>query len=112
MRSPGAGIRRRHRGSLGSCPTSNCTNMKRCCTADPDAFAVSFDECDGAIAGLKRIVAEFHEDIERINDSELTAPSKRIIGLLEALQGDEADCRAGYCRIYRAGRTATALSPL
>jgi hypothetical protein len=54
--------------------------------SDPDAFAYSFDNCAGAIAGLKRIAAEF-QDIERINDSELTAPSKRIIGLLEAYEG-------------------------
>jgi hypothetical protein len=54
--------------------------------SDPDAFAISFDDCLDAIAGLKRVVAEF-QDIERINDGELTAPSKRIIGLLEAYQG-------------------------
>ena len=54
--------------------------------ADPDAFAISFDDCNEAIAGLKGIVAEF-QDIERINDGELTAPSKRIIGLLEAYEG-------------------------
>ena len=54
--------------------------------SDPDAFAISFDDCDGAIAGLKAVVAEFH-DVERINDGELTAPSKRIIGLLDAYQG-------------------------
>jgi hypothetical protein len=54
--------------------------------SDPDAFAFSFDDCDRAIAGLKKIAAEFH-DIERINDSELTAPSKRIIGLLDAYEG-------------------------
>jgi hypothetical protein len=39
--------------------------------ADPDAFASSFDDCDGAIADLKRIVAEF-QDVERIDDGELT----------------------------------------
>ncbi len=50
--------------------------------SDPNAFAVSFDDCGEAIAGLQRIAAEF-QDIERINDSELTAPSKRIIELLE-----------------------------
>ncbi len=54
--------------------------------SDPDAFAFSFDDCDGAIAGLKQIVAEF-QDIERIDDGERTAPSKRIIGLLDAYQG-------------------------
>lgn len=54
--------------------------------SDPDAFEISFDDCDEAIAGLKRIATEF-QDIERINDSELTAPSKRIIGLLEAYEG-------------------------
>ncbi|MGA2034482.1 MAG: DUF4276 family protein [Thermoguttaceae bacterium] len=54
--------------------------------ADPDAFRFSFDDCDRAIASLKRIAAEFRE-IERINDGELTAPSKRIIGLLEAYAG-------------------------
>jgi hypothetical protein len=51
--------------------------------ADPDAFSVSFDDCDQAIAGLKIIVAEF-PDVERINDGQTTAPSKRIIGLLPA----------------------------
>ena len=54
--------------------------------SDPDAFTVSFDECDAAIAGLKGIAAEF-KDIERINDSEATAPSKRIIGLLDVYGG-------------------------
>jgi hypothetical protein len=54
--------------------------------SDPDAFVVSFDDCAEAIAGLKQIAVQFG-DIERINDSELTAPSKRIIGLLDAYQG-------------------------
>ncbi len=54
--------------------------------ADPEAFAVSFEGCDRAIAGLKSIAAEF-QDIERINDGERTAPSKRIIGLLDAYEG-------------------------
>jgi hypothetical protein len=54
--------------------------------SDPDAFAFSFDDCDGAIADLKKIAAHFG-DIERINDSELTAPSKRIIGLFDAYEG-------------------------
>ena len=54
--------------------------------SDPDAFEISFDDCDGAIAGLKKIVAEFQE-IERIDDGELTAPSKRIIGLFDAYEG-------------------------
>jgi hypothetical protein len=54
--------------------------------SDPDSFAFSFDDCAGAIAGLKKIVAEF-QDIERIDDGELTAPSKRIVGLLDAYQG-------------------------
>mgnify|MGYP001023298516 CR=1 FL=1 len=54
---------------------------------DPDAFAYSFYACDEAIAGLKRIVADFQQDIERINDGEQTAPSRRIIGLLEGYEG-------------------------
>ena len=57
--------------------------------SDPDAFAFSFDNCDEAITGLKGIAAEF-QDIERINDGELTAPSKRIIGLLHAYKGMKA----------------------
>lgn len=54
--------------------------------ADPDAFFVAFDDCERAVAGLKRIAAEA-QDIERINDGESTAPSKRIIGLLPAYEG-------------------------
>jgi hypothetical protein len=54
--------------------------------SDPAAFTISFDDCDGVIAGLKKIVAEF-QDIERINDGEVTAPSKRIIGLVDAYEG-------------------------
>ena len=54
--------------------------------SDPDAFTVSFDDCQRAVAGLKEIAAQFG-DIERINDSELTAPSKRIIGLLDGYEG-------------------------
>ncbi len=57
--------------------------------ADPDALSVSFDGCGETIAGMKAIAAEF-QDIERINDGELTAPSKRIIGLLEAYEGMKA----------------------
>ncbi len=57
--------------------------------ADPDAFAISFDDCDGAIAGLKKIAAEFH-DIEHINDGEQTAPSKRIMELLDGYEGMKA----------------------
>ena len=54
--------------------------------SDPDAFVCSFDDCDGAIADLKKIVTQFG-DIERINDNERTAPSKRIIGLLDDYEG-------------------------
>ena len=54
--------------------------------SDPYAFTVSFDECDGAIPGLKEIAAQF-KDIERINDNEPTAPSKRIIGRSDAYGG-------------------------
>jgi hypothetical protein len=54
--------------------------------SDPDAFAISFDDCGGAIAELKRIVAKF-QNIEHINDGELTAPSKRIIDVLGAYKG-------------------------
>ena len=54
--------------------------------SNPDAFAYSFDNCASAIADLKAIVNEY-QDIERINDGELTAPSKRIIRLLDAYEG-------------------------
>ena len=54
--------------------------------ADPDAFKVSFDECEEAIEGMKAIVAEFR-DVERIDDGEQSSPSKRIIALLDAYQG-------------------------
>ena len=48
--------------------------------ADPDAFRVTFGNCDAAIRGLKHIVAS-HPSIELINDGRDTAPSKRIMGL-------------------------------
>ena len=57
--------------------------------SDPDAFAYSFDTCANAIVGLWQIVAEFHQDIERINDGEQTSPSKRIIELIKAYEGSK-----------------------
>jgi hypothetical protein len=57
--------------------------------ADPEAFRVSFDDCEKAIAALKEIVAAF-PTIEHINDGDPTAPSKRIIELLPAYEGLKA----------------------
>lgn len=49
--------------------------------AAPDSFRVAFDDCDRAIEDLKKIAASF-PTIEHINDSQKTAPSKRIISLI------------------------------
>jgi Domain of unknown function (DUF4276) len=49
--------------------------------ADPESFRFAFDDCDRAIEDLKKIAASF-STIEHINDSQMTAPSKRIISLI------------------------------
>lgn len=51
--------------------------------ADPEAFRVSFENCEQQISELQGIVTEFR-DIEKINDGAATAPSKRIIDILPA----------------------------
>ena len=47
--------------------------------ADPEAFAISFDGGHEAIAGIKKIVAEF-QDIKRINDGEAPPPPNESSG--------------------------------
>jgi hypothetical protein len=49
--------------------------------ADPESFRVAFNDCDRAIEELKKLAASF-PTIEYINDSQITAPSKRIISLI------------------------------
>jgi hypothetical protein len=56
--------------------------------ADPESFRIAFDDCDVAIAELKRIAASF-PTIEHINDGHMTAPSKRIIELIPAYEGSK-----------------------
>jgi hypothetical protein len=58
--------------------------------ADPEAFAISFDNCNGAIAGLKEVASSF-PSIEHINDGKTTAPSKRIINLLPEYEHRKTD---------------------
>jgi hypothetical protein len=54
--------------------------------ADPDAFSYSFENCAPAIQQLQAIAAAVNS-IELINDSEHTAPSKRIISLIPEYDG-------------------------
>ena len=54
--------------------------------ADPEAFAVSFENCDAAIQHLKAVAASVLS-IELINDSKGTAPSKRIIDVIPQYDG-------------------------
>jgi len=54
--------------------------------SDPDAFAVSFENCDADIQALKAIAASV-PTIEHINDNSQTAPSKRIIAVINEYDG-------------------------
>jgi hypothetical protein len=54
--------------------------------AEPEAFAVSFEDCEEEIDRLKAIVASV-PSIEHINDDKKTAPSRRIIGILPEYDG-------------------------
>lgn len=58
--------------------------------ADPEAFTVSFDDCDDAIEKLKGIARSF-PSIEHINDGKTTAPSKRIIAVLPDYEHRKTD---------------------
>jgi hypothetical protein len=54
--------------------------------AEPEAFAVSFEDCNDEIQQLKDIAASV-QSIELINDSKDTAPSKRIIAIVNEYAG-------------------------
>ena len=54
--------------------------------ADPEAFAVAFEDCEKEIASLKAIAAS-EPSIERINDGHDTSPSARIIAVLPEYKG-------------------------
>ena len=57
--------------------------------ADPDAFRVSFENCDDAIIRLKEIAASV-PGIELIDEGKATAPSKRIIDAIPEYGGRKA----------------------
>jgi hypothetical protein len=57
--------------------------------ASPEAFAIAFDNCDGAIQQLKEIAAA-KASVEYINDGKDTAPSRRIIGVIREYEGRKA----------------------
>jgi hypothetical protein len=54
--------------------------------AKPEAFRISFGNCDQAVAQMSEIAASF-PTIEHIDDGRDTAPSKRIIKVLPAYEG-------------------------
>jgi hypothetical protein len=54
--------------------------------SNPEAFHISFDDCESQIEELKALVSSV-PCIEHINDGRETAPSKRIIKLIPAYQG-------------------------
>jgi hypothetical protein len=56
---------------------------------DPEAFRVSFDNCDDGVESLKRLVASV-TSVELINDGKKTAPSKRIVGSIPEYAGVKA----------------------
>jgi hypothetical protein len=57
--------------------------------ADPQAFAISFENCDEEIQQLTAIAASV-PSIEHIDDGRTTAPSKRIIDVLPEYDGRKA----------------------
>ena len=57
--------------------------------ADPEAFRISFENCDDAITRLKEIAASV-PGIEWIDDGRTTAPSKRIIEAIPEYDGRKA----------------------
>lgn len=66
--------------------------------AEPEAFAIAFENCGSAIQQLTAIAASV-QCIELINDGKDTAPSKRIIGVIPEYDGrkstagpDVAEC--------------------
>ena len=54
--------------------------------ADPEAFAISFENCEVEI-GLLNAIFGSAPTIEHINDDRKTAPSKRITDILPAFEG-------------------------
>lgn len=54
--------------------------------SEPDAFRISFDNCDDAVQALKGIVAAL-PSIEHIDEGPQTAPSRRITNVLPAYEG-------------------------
>ena len=63
--------------------------------SDPDAFAFSFNDCDGAIAELKRIVAEFHQDIERIKFARCEVARNGITSIAWMILSEDEHKRLG-----------------
>jgi len=54
--------------------------------AKPEAFAISFENCDAKVQRL-RAIANLESSIEHINDGDETAPSKRIIQVIPEYEG-------------------------
>lgn len=54
--------------------------------ADPEAFAISFENCEQEIGRLKEIAASV-ASIEHIDDGRDTAPSKRIVEIIPEYAG-------------------------
>ena len=71
--------------------------------ADPESFRIAFDDCDRAIEELKKIAASF-PTIEHIDDGPMTAPSKRIIDLIPAYEGQQDVGRARHRGVHRPAR--------
>lgn len=55
--------------------------------ADPEAFRISFENCDARIQKLLAIVVSVKNIIENINDGQHSAPSKRIIEVIPEYAG-------------------------
>ncbi len=55
--------------------------------ADPEAFRISFENCEAKVQKLHAIVASVKNIIENINDGQHSAPSKRIIEVIPEYAG-------------------------
>ncbi len=55
--------------------------------ADPEAFRISFENCDAKIGKLHAIVTSVKNIIENINDGPHSAPSKRITEVIPEYAG-------------------------
>jgi hypothetical protein len=75
--------------------------------SDPEAFAVSFVNCEEEIRRLKEVAAS-EPTIEHIDDGRDTAPSKRIIAILPEYEGRKATAGPDIAELIGVGKIRAA----